>query len=56
MVRVLYKYKLDPVHFFTAPRLKRQVLTKAVKNKNSALWLSEFRLELITDTDMFLEA
>lgn len=48
-------YKLDPVHFFTAPTIKRQVLAKAVKHKNSALWLSEFRLELITDTGIFLE-
>ena len=58
----LKNYKLDPVHFCTAPRLAWQALLKTAaesceheeRRKDCELCLNEFRLELLTDIDMLL--
>ena len=58
----LKNYKLEPAHFYTAPKLAWQVLSKtAVENseqeigrKDCELCPDEFRLELLTDIDMLL--
>ena len=55
-------YKLNPAHFYFAPRLAWQALLKTVsdycqhqaKCKGCDLCLGEFRLELLTDIDMLL--
>ena len=54
--------KLDPAHFYTASGLAWQALLKIAteycehekKRKGCELSLDEFRLELLTDTDMLL--
>ena len=55
-------YKLDPAHFYTAPRLAWQALLKTVaeycehgkRRKDCELCPNEFRLGLLTDIDMLL--
>ena len=56
----LKHYKLDSVHFYTAPGLAWQALLKTVaescehekRRKGCELCPNEFRLELLTDIDM----
>ena len=58
----LKNYKLDPGHFNTAPGLVWQALLKTAaeycehekKHKECRVCPDEFRLELLTDTDMLL--
>ena len=58
----LENYKLDPAHFYTAPGLGWQPLLKRAaeccehekRHKDCKLCPDEFRLELLTDTDILL--
>ena len=58
----LKNYKLDPVHFYTAPGLAWQVLLKIAteyceheqRRKDCELCPDKFRLELLTDIDMLM--
>ena len=58
----LKNYKLDPAHFYTAPRLIWQALLKTAAQycehkkrcKHYELCPNEFRLELLTDIEMLL--
>ena len=61
-VTCLKNYKLDPAHFYTAPRLAWQALLKTnaecceheKRRKGCELCPNEFRLELLTDIGMLL--
>ena len=58
----LKNYKLDPGHFYTSPGLAWQAFLKTAaeyceheKMRNSCkLYLDEFRLEVLTGTDILL--
>ena len=60
--KCLKHYRLDPAHFYTVPGLAWQALLKTAaeycehekKCKDCELCPNEFRLGLLTDTDMLL--